>query len=91
MRTDDLEDVIAWRRQLHSKPELAFEERETAEFIARQLSAWGLSVKTGIAGTGVVGTLSRGSSGRTIGIRACLLYTSPSPRDLSTSRMPSAA
>lgn len=70
MRTDDLEDVIAWRHQLHSKPELAFEERETAAFIARQLSAWGLSVKTGIAGTGVVGTLSRGSSGRTIGIRA---------------------
>ena len=24
-------------------------------------------------------------------IRACLLYTSPSPRDLSTSRMPSSA
>ena len=25
------------------------------------------------------------------GIRSCLLYTSPSPRDLSTSRMPSSA
>ena len=25
------------------------------------------------------------------GYRACLLYTSPSPRDLSTSRMPSSA
>jgi len=25
------------------------------------------------------------------GVRACLLYTSPSPRDLSTSRMPSSA
>ena len=24
-------------------------------------------------------------------VRACLLYTSPSPRDLSTSRMPSSA
>ena len=24
-------------------------------------------------------------------IKACLLYTSPSPRDLSTSRMPSSA
>ena len=24
-------------------------------------------------------------------LRACLLYTSPSPRDLSTSRMPSSA
>ena len=26
-----------------------------------------------------------------IGVRICLLYTSPSPRDLSTSRMPSSA
>ena len=26
-----------------------------------------------------------------IGIPSCLLYTSPSPRDLSTSRMPSSA
>ncbi len=70
MRSDDLADVIAWRRELHRKPELAFEERETADFIARQLAAWGLSVKTGIAGTGVVGTLTRGSSRQAIGIRA---------------------
>ena len=34
--------------------------------------------------------LSGGSNGL-IGYRACLLYTSPSPRDLSTSRMPSSA
>ena len=26
-----------------------------------------------------------------LGVRLCLLYTSPSPRDLSTSRMPSSA
>jgi len=26
-----------------------------------------------------------------VGLRGCLLYTSPSPRDLSTSRMPSSA
>ena len=26
-----------------------------------------------------------------LGYKACLLYTSPSPRDLSTSRMPSSA
>ena len=34
----------------------------------------------------VTGIVSRGGS-----IMACLLYTSPSPRDLSTSRMPSSA
>ena len=29
--------------------------------------------------------------GLAIGLGSCLLYTSPSPRDLSTSRMPSSA
>ena len=29
--------------------------------------------------------------GKTIKAKSCLLYTSPSPRDLSTSRMPSSA
>ena len=31
------------------------------------------------------------SSGHGVAIYSCLLYTSPSPRDLSTSRMPSSA
>ena len=35
-------------------------------------------------------THGSGSSGYQ-GLRTCLLYTSPSPRDLSTSRMPSSA
>ena len=30
-------------------------------------------------------------SGEEVSIESCLLYTSPSPRDLSTSRMPSSA
>ena len=36
-------------------------------------------------------TLSGGQRQRVALARACLLYTSPSPRDLSTSRMPSSA
>ena len=39
-----------------------------------------------------VGDEAKTMLGRTPGnISACLLYTSPSPRDLSTSRMPSSA
>ena len=34
---------------------------------------------------------ARGVEPRTIKLMDCLLYTSPSPRDLSTSRMPSSA
>ena len=44
----------------------------------------------GIGGYALMATFSRLRSERT-GQCGCLLYTSPSPRDLSTSRMPSSA
>jgi len=63
-------EAVAWRRHLHQYPELAYQEHRTSEFIASRLSKWGYSVHVGLAGTGVVGTLTRGSSRRSIGIRA---------------------
>ncbi len=63
------DELTAWRRHLHSYPELAYEEVETAQFVAEKLEAWGLRVHRGLAKTGVVGTLERGS-GRRIGLRA---------------------
>ena len=43
-------------------------------------------------GTGPeAGTHRTDATGGTAGSTGCLLYTSPSPRDLSTSRMPSSA
>ena len=39
----------------------------------------------------VVDPLSRRVNEESMDINGCLLYTSPSPRDLSTSRMPSSA
>ena len=42
--------------------------------------------------SGNAGTATALATGRTIALSGdCLLYTSPSPRDLSTSRMPSSA
>lgn len=63
-------DVAAWRQHLHRHPELAYQERQTADFVAEKLERFGLSVHRGLAGTGVVGTLARGRGGPTIGIRA---------------------
>ncbi len=63
------DELTAWRRHLHSYPELAYEEVRTAEFVAEKLEAWGLRVHCGLAKTGVVGTLERGT-GRRIGLRA---------------------
>jgi hippurate hydrolase len=70
MKADEIEEAVAWRHDLHRHPELAFEEHRTADFVARMLASFGLKVSTGLAGTGVVGTLTRGSSARSIGIRA---------------------
>lgn len=61
---------IALRRDLHRHPELGFEEQRTAKRVADHLRALGYQVTEGIAGTGVVGTLRKGTSGRSIGLRA---------------------
>lgn len=65
-----VEQFIAVRRNIHRHPELAFSERRTAALVAAQLGAWGYEVTTGLGGTGVVGQLKRGTSGRSIGLRA---------------------
>jgi hippurate hydrolase len=67
---DVLAEAVSWRRHLHQHPELAFGERQTADFVAAQLERFGLKVHRGLAGTGVIGTLTRGTSRRSIGIRA---------------------
>jgi hippurate hydrolase len=68
---DDLvAPLIAFRRDLHAHPELAFAEHRTAALIAEALRQAGLDVHTGIGGTGLVAVLKVGSSGRSIGLRA---------------------
>ena len=71
-RIGDFQDeMTAWRRDLHAHPELGFEERRTAAFVADKLDSFGLDeVHTGIAKTGVVGVLRAGSGTRAIGLRA---------------------
>ncbi|NDL65854.1 amidohydrolase [Enterobacteriales bacterium SAP-6] len=63
-------ELIALRRRFHQHPELAFEEQHTAGTIAALLTEHGYQVTTGVAGTGVVGTLRAGCSTRAIGLRA---------------------
>jgi hippurate hydrolase len=75
---DLLPELTAWRQDLHAHPELGFEEHRTSDVVAAKLAEWGIEVTRGIAGTGLVGTLRQGSSGRTIGLRAdmdCLPMT----------------
>ncbi|TFE31887.1 amidohydrolase [Cohnella luojiensis] len=62
--------MVKWRRHLHQNPELSFHEFETSRMIAELLEAWGLEVRRGVAGTGIVAKLRGGLPGRTIALRA---------------------
>ena len=65
-----LDELAAIRRDIHAHPELAFNELRTAELVARELTRYGLEVHCGLAGTGVIGVLRKGSGTRAIGLRA---------------------
>ncbi len=67
----NLERVIAMRRHLHQYPELSFQEKKTAAWVANELRALDIEVQEGIAGTGVVGTIKgKNPDSKTIALRA---------------------
>jgi len=53
-------DQEAFYKDLHRHPELSHAEHRTAAAVATELDQLGLTVQTGIGGTGVVGTLAHG-------------------------------
>ncbi|MCW9526308.1 M20 aminoacylase family protein [Klebsiella grimontii] len=61
---------VALRRRFHQQPEIGFEEHKTSEEVARLLDEWGYQVHRGLAGTGVVATLSAGDGKKRLGLRA---------------------
>ncbi|MDS3861498.1 M20 family metallopeptidase [Thermosynechococcaceae cyanobacterium BACA0444] len=63
-------ELVAWRRYLHQRPELAFKEQLTASFVAEKLREWGIPHQTGIAETGIVAILEGSRPGPVLGIRA---------------------
>ncbi|WNZ24736.1 amidohydrolase [Leptolyngbya sp. NK1-12] len=62
--------LVEWRRYLHQRPELGFQEHLTAEFVTHKLQAWGIKHQTGIAGTGVVAVIAGKQPGPVLAIRA---------------------
>lgn len=59
-----------WRHQLHAHPETAFEEVQTAAFVAERLREMGIEVFTVIGGTGVIGRLKVGDGKKAVALRA---------------------
>jgi hippurate hydrolase len=64
------QEMTVWRRDIHSHPELGFEETRTSDVVAAKLTEFGCEVHRGLGKTGVVGSLRIGNSTRAIGLRA---------------------
>jgi amidohydrolase len=62
--------LCRWRRQLHQRPELGFEEVLTAQFISHKLTEWGIEHHNGVAKTGIVAMISGNQPGPVLAIRA---------------------
>ncbi|MBQ9389340.1 MAG: amidohydrolase [Synergistaceae bacterium] len=65
-----LSQVISWRRDIHSHPELSQHEERTSDIAANVLEGLGLEVKRNIGGFGVIGLLRGKGEGKTIALRA---------------------
>ena len=62
--------LTGWRRYLHAHPELTLHEHATAAFVCARLQELGVPFAAGVGGHGVVATLRRGASNRSVGLRA---------------------
>lgn len=64
------EELVNIRRDIHAHPELCFAEYRTSQVVSRKLKEWGIPTLEGLAETGVVGIIKKGSSEKAIGLRA---------------------
>lgn len=64
------EKVKQYREHLHCKPELSFQEKETAEFIKSTLRNLNISFNENIGGYGITAIIKGKNSGKTIALRA---------------------
>ena len=71
MKTKSLHNqLVEWRHDLHMNPQISFEEEYASNKVTNLLKEFGIEVYKGIAKTGVVGVLKKGTSNKSIGIRA---------------------
>ena len=63
------QQIIAWRREIHACPEVAWAEQTTSDKVATELQSMGLTV-TRLSPSGVIGVLSGKGPGKTVALRA---------------------
>lgn len=63
------DQIIAWRREIHANPEIAWEEKHTGDRVAAELEKMGIETRR-VAQTGVVGLLKGDKPGKTVALRS---------------------
>jgi hippurate hydrolase len=69
MDTAFLDRLTGWRHHLHAHPDLSEAEGATAHFVAERLTELGIPFVAGIGGHGIVATLSRPGSAKSVALR----------------------
>jgi amidohydrolase len=70
LASEALADAVAWRRHLHRRPELSFQEHETARFVEETLASFGGLEITRPTETSVMARLVTGRAGPVLALRA---------------------
>lgn len=63
-------EIIEMRRHFHRNPELGFQEYETADYIKKKLTEYGIPFQSGFAKTGILGIIHGKHDGRVVALRA---------------------
>jgi len=64
------DELVAWRRHIHQRPELGFQEEQTAAFVINKLTEWGIEFRSEVAKTGIVAILPGSCAKPVLAIRA---------------------
>lgn len=59
-------DIVGYRRHIHQWPELSFEEKETAAYVAAVLEKAGISILKGVGGHGIIALIQGGLPGENV-------------------------
>ena len=67
-----LDEMKAWRQDLHKIPEIGLEEYETSKYIKNKLKEFNINYKDGYSKTGLIAWVkgNKGNSDKSIGLRA---------------------
>ena len=66
----DHDAMREWFEHMHRTPELSMQEHKTARYIADIVGQWGYEVEVGIGKHGIVASMTAGTGGKAIGLRA---------------------